>query len=249
MTGFDKTGVLNTLPKFKMILNPKSYRMAHPVYQLSDIEKIKKYHHNPEGFRDKLALMMIRFTRGSFDFITRYNPEKMDERAWLNRIIFLETVAGVPGMIGGMTRHLKSLRTLEADHGWIHHLLQEAENERMHLFIFLTMRNPGVFMRLSIATAQIGFFNFYFLMYLLAPKFSHRFVGYLEEEAVHTYSICLQAIDDNKLPLWASMRAPAEAIEYYGLDPKTAVMRDVVLSVRADEAVHRSINHHFSDIP
>ena len=45
------------------------------------------------------------------------------------------------------------------------------------------------------------------------------------------------------------MRAPAEAIEYYGLDPETASVRDVILSVRADEAVHRSVNHHFSDVP
>ena len=29
---FDKTGVLRTLPKFKMMLNPNSYRMAHPIY-------------------------------------------------------------------------------------------------------------------------------------------------------------------------------------------------------------------------
>lgn len=35
----------------------------------------------------------------------------------------LETVAGVPGMIGGMARHLKSLRKLSRDHGWIHTLL------------------------------------------------------------------------------------------------------------------------------
>jgi threonyl-tRNA synthetase len=66
---------------------------------------------------------MIRTVRGGFDMATGYNPDKMDERAWLNRMVFLETVAGVPGMIGGMVRHLKSLRTLEADHGWIHHLL------------------------------------------------------------------------------------------------------------------------------
>ena len=74
----------------------------------------------------------------------------MNERNWLNRVIYLETVAGVPGMIGGMSRHLKSLRTLEPDNGWIHHLLLEAENERMHLFIFLTMRNHGPFFRLMI---------------------------------------------------------------------------------------------------
>ena len=66
---------------------------------------------------------MVSTARFSVDKLTRYNPDKMNERDWLNRIIFLETVAGVPGMIGGMTRHLKSLRTLEADHGWIHHLL------------------------------------------------------------------------------------------------------------------------------
>ena len=66
---------------------------------------------------------MIKNIRRSFDFVTRYNEKNMNERDWLNRIIFLETVAGVPGMVGGMVRHLKSLRTLEKDHGWIHHLL------------------------------------------------------------------------------------------------------------------------------
>ena len=45
------------------------------------------------------------------------------------------------------------------------------------------------------------------------------------------------------------MKAPSEAVEYYGLDANKAMVRDVILSIRADEAVHRSINHHFSDIP
>ena len=143
---------------------------------------------------------MIRTVRGSFDMVTGYNPNKMDERAWLNRMVFLETVAGVPGMIGGMARHLRSLRTLENDHGWIHHLLQEAENERMHLFIFLSIKNPGIFMRGSIAVTQLGFYNLYFFMYLLSPKFAHRFVGYLEEEAVHTYTKAIESYDAGRLP-------------------------------------------------
>ena len=45
---------------------------------------------------------MIKLFRGSFDVITGYNPEKMNERHWLDRMIYLETVAGVPGMVGGM---------------------------------------------------------------------------------------------------------------------------------------------------
>lgn len=40
-----------------------------------------------------------------------------------SRIIMLETVAGVPGMIAAMARHFDSLRKLTRDHGWIHTLL------------------------------------------------------------------------------------------------------------------------------
>jgi hypothetical protein len=55
-------------------------------------------------------------------------------------------------------------------------------------------------------------------------------------------------IDEGKLPLWKGKNAPEFAKEYYGLDD-SAKMRDVLLNVRADEAVHRSVNHYFSDIP
>jgi hypothetical protein len=59
--------------------------------------------------------------------------QKLDELAaawaagkWLLRIVFLETVAGVPGMVAGMLRHMRSLRRMERDRGWIHTLLEEA---------------------------------------------------------------------------------------------------------------------------
>jgi len=191
---------------------------------------------------------MVLTARKGMDMVSGYNPDKMDERGWLNRCIFLETVAGVPGMIGGMVRHLRSLRTLERDHGWIHHLLQEAENERMHLFFFLKMRNPGIIFRLMIAAAQGIFFNAYFLMYLLSPSTCHRFVGYLEEEAVHTYTVLLEQLDKGNLPIWAEMKAHGEAKDYYGLADE-AMFRDVILGIRADEACHRELNHHFADIP
>ena len=103
--------------------------------------------------KDYISYYTVKATRRGFDFFSGYNLDKMSQRDWLNRAIFLETVAGVPGMIGGMSRHLRSLRTLERDNGWIHHLLQEAENERMHLFFFLNQRNPGIGFRILIALA------------------------------------------------------------------------------------------------
>ena len=43
------------------------------------------------------------------------------------------------------------------------------------------------------------------------------------------------------------MRAPKIAINYYELGPD-ATMRDMILSVRADEAIHRDVNHRFSEL-
>lgn len=55
-----------------------------------------------------------------------------------------------------MLRHLRSLRRMDRDHGWIHTLLEEAENERMHLLTFLQLRKPGIIFRLSVLVTQVS---------------------------------------------------------------------------------------------
>ncbi|EDV28294.1 uncharacterized protein TRIADDRAFT_20435 [Trichoplax adhaerens] len=163
------------------------------------------------------------------------------------RIIFLETVAGVPGMVAAMTRHLHSLRRMRRDYGWIHTLLEEAENERMHLLTALHLKRPGPFFRACVILGQGIFVNFFILSYLISPRFCHRFVGYLEEEAVITYTKCLNQIDRGYLPMWAKMDAPDIARTYWQLKPD-AKMRDVILAIRADEAHHRLVNHTLASI-
>jgi len=76
--------LLEKLPKHKMLLDPKCYRMAHPVYSLHDIEEIPVTHRKPENFRDRFVLNLIRIMRGSFDLVTRYNEKKMTTHQWLN---------------------------------------------------------------------------------------------------------------------------------------------------------------------
>ena len=85
------------------------------------------------------------------------NPFKknhiVSENIWVNRIIFLETVAAVPGFVAGMHRHLACLRMLRRDHGWIHTLLEEAENERIHLLTFLEIKKPNTLFRCGVILA------------------------------------------------------------------------------------------------
>jgi len=235
------------MPKHQIVIDEKSYRAPHPIWHLKDAENVEITHLKPNTIKDYLALGVVKFFRKTFDFFTHYNPGKMNEKMYIRRCIFLETIAGVPGMIGGMMRHLRALRLLREDGGWIHHLLEEAENERMHLLTFLKVRQPGISMRVAILFTQAFFICFYSPLYIISPKTAHRFVGYLEEEAVKTYTNCIKELDDGKLPMFKTLETPKEAIEYWGLSEK-ATFRDVLLSIRADEVLHREFNHHFANI-
>jgi hypothetical protein len=235
------------MPKHKIVVDLTSYRSPHPVWHMGDAEKVQITHVKPSKIKDYLALGLVKFFRKGFDIFSGYKPGKMTEKHYLRRCIFLETIAGVPGMIGGMMRHLRALRLLREDGGWIHHLLEEAENERMHLLTFLNVRQPGITMRLAIVMSQFFFICFYTPLYIISAKTAFRFVGYLEEEAVKTYTTLIKEIDEGKLPLFKTLKPPKEAISYWVL-PENATFRDVIVSIRADEILHREFNHHFADI-
>ena len=188
-------------------------------------------HHTPKGLSDRFALAISRllcFLADTF-FAKRYG----------HRAVVLETIAAVPGMVGGMFTHLTCLRRMINDDGWIRILLEEAENERMHLMTFIDIAKPTVFERLLIVFAQWLFFVGFSLLYILSKRTAHRLVGYFEEAAVLSYSLYLQEIEEGHLP---DIPAPAIAKEYWQLSDE-ATLRDVLVVVRADEAHHRDINH------
>lgn len=114
----------DVLPKHNRVYESFSHRMPHYVYPKSEAEKIEYTHITPTNLKDKIAYFSIKLIRKSYDYLTRYDPSNMTENKWISRCMFLETVAGVPGMVGGMCRHLRSLRAKEQDNGWIHHLVE-----------------------------------------------------------------------------------------------------------------------------
>lgn len=115
---------------------------------------------------------------------------------YAKRAVILETIAAVPGMVAGMFNHLKALRRMKDDQGWIQELLSEAENERMHLMIFLDIAKPRWIERLLVLLGQAVFIVVYSFIYLLSSKIAHRVVGYFEEEACKSYTEYLAKIDE-----------------------------------------------------
>lgn len=209
--------------------------MPWETYQ-SDLSIDLKKHHAPTTLLDKMAYWTVKALRLPTDIFF--------QRRYGCRAMMLETVAAVPGMVGGMLLHCKSLRKFEHSGGWIKALLEEAENERMHLMTFMEVVNPRWYERALVFAVQGVFFNAYFLTYILSPKLAHRIVGYLEEEAIHSYTEFLKEIDNGNIK---NVPAPAIAIDYWRL-PSDSTLRDVVMVVRADEAHHRDVNHFASDI-
>lgn len=192
-------------------------------------------HHEIKDFSDRIAYSFTKFLRFFADtfFAKRYG----------HRAVVLETVAAVPGMVAGALQHLRALRRMETDSGWIRILLEEAENERMHLMTFIQIAQPSAFERLLVLLAQGVFYNLFFFIYICSPKTAHRIVGYFEEEAVYSYTEYLAGIDDGS---HENVPAPQIAIDYWKLPPDSR-LRDVILAVRADEAHHRDVNHQFAD--
>ncbi|WP_332751994.1 alternative oxidase [Hydrogenophaga sp.] len=191
-------------------------------------------HHPPRTASDHFArgvTKLLRFLADAF-FAKRYG----------HRAIVLETVAAVPGMVGATLTHLHSLRRMVNDEGWIRTLMEEAENERMHLMTFIEVARPTVLERWLILVAQWIFYLGFFALYLVSRRTAHRLVGYFEEEAVISYTQYLAEIDSGRAP---NGPAPDIAKRYWKLSDN-ATLRDVVLVVRADEAHHRDINHGLS---
>ena len=205
--------------------------VAAPAPAAHDAPRV---HHAPQGWSDRFALgftRLLRFLADTF-FAKRYG----------HRAIVLETVAAVPGMVGATATHLRCLRRMVDDDGWIRTLLEEAENERMHLMTFIEIAKPTAFERLVVLLAQWLFYLGFFALYLVSARTAHRVVGYFEEEAVLSYTLYLEEIDAGRSP---NVPAPAIARHYWQL-PEDATLRDVVLVVRADEAHHRDVNHAFA---
>jgi ubiquinol oxidase len=192
-------------------------------------------HYTPTRLSDRMALRLVKFLR--------YFSDLFFKQRYGHHAVVLETVAAVPGMVAGALTHLRCLRRFEDDRGWIKTLLDEAENERAHLMTFLQIAKPTWFERMLILVAQGVVWNLFFFFYLFWPRVAHRFVGYLEEEAVVSYTQYLEDIDRGASE---NVPAPQFAIDYWKL-PADARLREVVIAVRLDEAKHRDVNHDFAD--
>ena len=193
-------------------------------------------HHKPQNFSDRVAL--------AFTKLLRLLADTFFKKKYGHRAVVLETVAAVPGMVAGMLLHLKSLRKMQDDKGWIKILLDEAANERMHLMTFIKIAKPTFVERIIIMLAQFIFILMYLIIYLFSQRTAHRIVGYFEEEAVISYTEYLKEIEEGKIE---NIKAPEIAINYWNL-PLNSRLKDVVEVIRDDEAGHRDVNHSFANI-
>jgi hypothetical protein len=76
--------------------------MSHSVWTDKEVHAITKTHIPPTSLTDRTALAAVGFARWAFDTFTFFKWGPLTEAKVLNRAIFLETVAAVPGMVSQM---------------------------------------------------------------------------------------------------------------------------------------------------
>lgn len=259
------TKVIANSDKFKYNDTKFITHPAFPHEQWTDEEValVGYEHREPKTRMDRIAFRGITLMRSTFDWVTGYKKPatadeldhrfkgtrwEMTEGKWLTRVIFLESVAGVPGMTAAFLRHLHSLRLMKRDKAWIETLLDEAYNERMHLLTFMKIGRPSWFTRVFVFAGQGVFCNLFFLMYLLLPRMCHRFVGYLEEEAVSTYTHLIHDLQEKRLPAFDGISVPEVAQHYWPELNEKSTFLDLVQRIRADESKHREVNHTLANL-
>merc|ERR1712157_618101 len=116
----------------------------------------------------------------------------------------------------------------------------------MHLLTFVRMRDPPSILKYVVLISQTVIGAAFFILYHISSDFCHRMVGYIEEEACHTYTDIINAIENapegSELASWRTELAPKIAIGYWHLGANGTVL-DLFYAVRADEAEHRDVNH------
>lgn len=164
------------------------YRKSH-AYAEDDLN-IALTHREPTTVLDNVAFNAVKLVRSFFDTATGWNYNTITKGKILNRVIFLETIAAVPGMVAAIVRHFKSLRRMERDGGLLHLFLEEANNERMHLLSFIKMKDPSTAFRAAVIFSQFGFGSVFLLSYLANPQVSQTY--YTEYSSIYTVpNICL----------------------------------------------------------
>jgi len=230
------------------------FNLGNPHGHYTEEElNVKLTHVQPKGFVDKMAFQAVKSVRVLFDAATGWKNDasKITAKNVLYRVIYLETIAAVPGMVAAIVRHFRSLRNMKADGGYLQLFLEEANNERMHLLTFVRMKDPSIMFRAAVILGQFGFGAAFTLAYIISPRFCHRFVGYVEEEACSTYTKIIKAIEiapeGSELASWRTTAPPKIAVAYWKLGPEGTIL-DLMKAVRADEAEHRDVNHLVSGV-
>jgi len=103
---------------------------SHGYYTPEELD-VKITHVVPVGVVDTMAFNAVKLVRFFFDSATGWKNDNITIPNIMNRVIYLETVAAVPGMVAAIVRHFKSLRTMQRDGGLLQMFLEEANNERM----------------------------------------------------------------------------------------------------------------------
>src|SRR3989338_1266912 len=125
----------------------------------------------------------------------------------------LEAIASIPPLVIGVMKHFSFILKMEKQVCFeSNELFEEAENERMHLMIWMQVCKPTKLDRVLVFLSQVNFTWFIILSYWISPNFVNKLLEFLEESSIDSYTDFMKDIEAGK---YAHIPVPPIALEYY----------------------------------
>ena len=90
------------------------------VWSDAELDKVlsSQPRHQPENLAERLVNGVLKGAYWTFNSVTGYKAADPTPESVAFRLIYLESIAGVPGMVAAQHRHFRSLRNMDRDYGW-----------------------------------------------------------------------------------------------------------------------------------
>lgn len=211
------------------------YCTATTTEVLLDLEKAPLTHAIPLRLSDRLSIRFVKFMR--------WFGDKLYGEQFLHRAVMLKHLACVPSLSIATVDFLRVLfrgndfarakrgilpvvgvsgnGDLGGELRMARALWSVVENHCMHCDVLAAVSPPSWLNRSLILFFFVVEYLSFVVITLFSPRFSHRFAGYLSEEASVAFTHMINDIDVGKV---SDIPAPHIAVRYWGIEGSSAVL-------------------------
>jgi len=229
------------------------YKSVNHLKELNasvDSSSFKGFQIEPQSNSEKWARKIVNGWIYIVDVMSGFKYEEKTKAIWISKLVLTHMFLPNHSLAGAMVYHTKSVCNPGRDTATVSWYLANADNLRHSFVALLEIKNPNLFYRLATSLAQLIDLAYWAISMFPAPRWNHRMVAYMLEDAIVVLNKCIAEIEapNSSVGSWKSEKAPQFAVDYYGLKDGESSVKDMLIAIREETYKHLVLNHVIASI-